>query len=113
MVPAGRIVGVGGNEVDRIGETFTRSSKNLEGLGLSGEKADCYRSWHLLKVEGQEHVRFKSVGWTMRSIVLAPAEASTYHHVPMSCPTPQINSQYHFLPQWLAAANASPQHAAA
>lgn len=29
---------------------------------------------------------FKSVGWTMRSIILAPAEASTYHHVPMSCP---------------------------
>src|SRR5271156_1097879 len=25
----------------------------------------------------------------------------------MSCPTPQINSQCHFLPQWIAAANAS------
>ena len=44
------------------------------------------RSWYLLKVEGQEHVCFKSVGWTMRSFILAPGEASTYHHVPMSCP---------------------------
>jgi hypothetical protein len=38
------------------------------------------------KLRGRSTFVLKSVGWTMRSFILAPGEASTYHHVPMSCP---------------------------
>lgn len=37
IVPAGRMLGVGGNEIDRIGETLLEVAKKMEGLGVSGK----------------------------------------------------------------------------
>lgn len=82
MVPAGRVLGAGGNEIDRIGEAFLLEAARMEGLGLSGKKLVA-RKW-AVKVEDRSSVCFKERGWTMRSII--PALSWSQHYIPMSRP---------------------------
>ena len=110
MLPAGRDVGAGGNEIDRIGEPLLEVAKNgrtwTEWLKLIARK------W-AVKVRGQgAPFLFKKRAWTMRSIIPALAGANK-HPITSPCHVPPPNKfTVPFAPEVASAANASLNDAA-